>query len=94
MSALSGDASFILSCIVAGLKFTNNPRPDLRANRPFSGLFELSILSHFGPPTAPNKTASLALHISSDSFGSGSPVTSIAAPPPNTFVYSNLWLYF
>src|SRR5437868_3814914 len=36
---------------------------------------------HFGPPMAPNNTASAARHSSSVSCGSGSPCRSMAAPP-------------
>ena len=36
---------------------------------------------HFGPPTAPNKTASARRHSASVAAGSASPVASMAAPP-------------
>ena len=40
-----------------------------------------SVVSHFGPPTAANSTASAAFAASSVAAGSGSPTASMAAPP-------------
>ena len=41
----------------------------LKAKSPDSGLFEEATLSHFGPPTAPNKTLSASRQAFSVSGG-------------------------
>ena len=56
----------------------------------FSGRLSPGRLSHLGPPTAPRSTLSLARQPSTVSFGSGSPVASIAEPPIRYFVKLNL----
>ena len=45
---------------IAGLKFANNLSSFLNFNKALSGFFENSNLSYFGPPQAPNITASLS----------------------------------
>ena len=61
--------------------FAYKPSPDLNPRSAFSGRISESTLSHFGPPTAPNSTASLSFADSIVSCGSGMPNASIAAPP-------------
>ena len=90
ISVLSGEASFILSYIVAGLKFANKPNDSLNFKRPDSGLLSPLHLSHFGPPTAPSNTASFFRQVSTVLLGRGSPISSIAHPPANTYSQSNL----
>ena len=68
---------------IAGLRLAYRSRPARIANRPLSGLNERSMLSHWGPPTAPNKIASDCFPSASVSSGSGTPVSSIALPPIN-----------
>src|SRR6266540_303328 len=48
---------------------------------PRSGRRSWGALSHLGPPTAPNRIASLSSQSRSVDWGSGSPVASMAAPP-------------
>src|SRR5262245_28639380 len=64
---------------MAGRRFAYTSSSRRRPIRPASGRAEPP--SHFGPPTAPNSTASAARQASSVSDGSGSPTASIAAPP-------------
>ena len=67
------DASAKASKTIAGLKFANNPSSFLIARSPASGRISKSTLSHLGPPTAPNKTASACLAFSMVSDLRGSP---------------------
>ena len=45
------------------------------------------MVSHLGPPTAPNKIASAFLAASKVWSGNGTPVASIAQPPNNSWEY-------
>ena len=65
----------------AGLKLANKPNPFRSARIPSSGRTVATGLSHFGPPTAPNKTASDPKTIFIVSSGNALPVASIAVPP-------------
>ena len=58
ISGLSVDASTNCSKQIAGLKFAKSFNSFLNFNNALSGFFENSTLSHLGPPTAPNITAS------------------------------------
>ena len=58
ISGLSVDASTNCLKQIAGLKLANNFNSFLNFNNALSGFFENSTLSHLGPPTAPNITAS------------------------------------
>ena len=58
ISGLREDESTNCSKQIAGLKFANNLSSFLSLRRALSGFFENSNLSHFGPPHAPNITAS------------------------------------
>ena len=93
-SGLIGEASFRDSKITAGRRFANSPNAERMPKRPASGRLLPCIPSHFGPPTAPSRTASDALHLSMVSCGNGSPTASIAQPPINASVYSTPKLNF
>src|SRR3954452_11470154 len=81
-SRLSGLASSRASKGLTGRRLANRPRPSRRPSSPCSGRGRLgSVVSHFGPPTAPRRTASAARQPAKVSSGSGDPVASIAAPP-------------
>ena len=68
---------------MAGLKLANNSKSLLSFNKPCSGLWSNGKLSHFGPPTAPNKTASNFFAFSIVCFWIGTLNLSIHAPPTN-----------
>src|SRR3954471_8689592 len=81
-SRLSGLASSSASKGLTGRRLANRPRPSRRPSSPCSGRGRFgSVVSHFGPPTAPRRTASAARQPAKVSSGSGDPVASIAAPP-------------
>src|SRR3954454_22229785 len=81
-SRLSGLASSRASKGLTGRRLANSPRPSRRPSSPCSGRGGCaSGVSHFGPPTAPRRTASAARQPAKVSSGSGDPVASIAAPP-------------
>ena len=63
----------------------NKPSALLKPRRALSGLLSPGRLSHFGPPTAPRRTASLAFAFSTVSTGRHSPVASIAHPPAKRY---------
>lgn len=69
--------------IVAGRRLANACRPARRPSRPRSGRSAAGRVSHLYPPMAARRTASDALHVSSVTSGSGTPVASSAAPPIN-----------
>src|SRR6185369_11497227 len=71
-SRLSGAALTSAGCTAIGLRL---------ANIPSSGRTVLCGLSHFGPPTAPSRTASLRLASSRLAAGSATPSRSMALPP-------------
>ena len=73
---------------IAGLKFANNSKSFLSLNKALSGFLENSNLSHFGPPTAPSKTASLSKAIFITLSVIGSPCLSKEIPPANSSVIS------
>ena len=74
---------------MAGLKFAYNPSSSLRPRSAVSGLASPERSSHFGPPTAPSSTLSLALHRFTVASGRHSPVSSIAIPPARALLNSN-----
>src|SRR4051794_28273646 len=81
-SRLSGLASSRASKGLTGRRLANSPRPSRRPSSPCSGRGRCaSVVSHFGPPTAPRRTASASRQPAKVSSGSGDPVASIAAPP-------------
>ena len=71
---------------MAGRKLAYNPNFSLKPSNALSGLWSPATLSHFGPPTAPNKTESAFLHSSKVSSGRHFPVASMAQPPANTLL--------
>ncbi|KAH3684910.1 hypothetical protein WICPIJ_004107 [Wickerhamomyces pijperi] len=79
-SALIGDNSNKDSeTKLHGLKLAYRFNSFLICKRPCSGL--TAPVPHFGPPTAPNNTASAFLEASKASGVNGTPVASMAAPP-------------
>ena len=58
ISLFNAEASTNAGKHKAGLRLANKSKSFLSLKSPASGLFSYSILSHFGPPTAPNKTTS------------------------------------
>ena len=60
ISGFNEDASTNCLKHIAGLRLANNFNSFLNFNNALSGLLENSKLSHCGPPTAPNMTASLS----------------------------------
>ena len=90
ISGLRGEASASSSKTMAGRRFAKSPSSFLSPSRARSGLSSPGRSSHFGPPTAPRRTASDAFAISTVSSGRHLPVSSIAAPPASTYVYSKV----
>src|SRR4051812_37836925 len=81
-SRLSGLASSRASKGLTGRRLAKSPSPSRRPSSPCSGRGRCaSVVSHFGPPTAPRRTASASRQPAKVSSGSGDPVASIAAPP-------------
>src|SRR4051812_2955531 len=81
-SRLSGLASSSAANGLTGRRLANRPRPARRPSSPCSGRGASgSVVSHFGPPTAPSSTASASRQPARVSSGRGDPVASIAAPP-------------
>ena len=79
-SGRSGLASASASLGRTGRRFAYNPSPLRRPSSPCSGRGASgSVVSHFGPPTAPRSTASAARHASSTSSVSAVPCSSISA---------------
>ena len=68
-SALSEDASASASKQSAGRRLANRPSSLRRRSKPCSGLRWKGLLSHLGPPTAPNITASLAFALAITASG-------------------------
>src|SRR6201996_7607145 len=81
ISGLSVLASFNASKHSAGRKFAKSSRSLRRRSKPRSGFCAKGSLSHLGPPTAPNNTASAFLALAIVSSGSGVPSVSKAMPP-------------
>ena len=65
----------------AGRKFAKTSRPLRKASRPASGRLSRAVPAHFGPPTAPSRTASDRRACSSVSSFNGVPWASKDAPP-------------
>src|SRR3712207_3926394 len=81
-SRLSGLASSSEAKGLTGRRFANRPRPSRIPSSPCSGRgLSGSVVSHFGPPTAPSRTASESRQPARVSSGRAEPVASIAAPP-------------
>ena len=77
---------------VTGLKLAKRPNRFLSSRIPSSGRTGASGSSHFGPPTAPNRTASELATISRVSSGRAIPNRSIALPPIVPVRQANVWL--
>ena len=74
----SGLASASAGTTRTGRRFANSSSPLRRPSRPCSGRGASgSVVSHFGPPTAPSSTASAPRQRSSTSGSSGVPCSSI-----------------
>ena len=89
-SALSEDASASASKQSAGRRLANRPSSLRRRSKPCSGLRWKGLLSHLGPPTAPNITASLAFALAMTASGIAVPSASSAAPPTMPSSRSNV----
>ena len=61
-----------------------------RRSRPASGRMSKGTVSHFGPPTEPNSTASAASARATVASVTGTPCASIEAPPTRSSVISKL----
>ena len=79
---------------MAGLKLANNCKSLLSLNNPCSGLWSNGKLSHFGPPTAPKRTASDFLAFSIVSSLIGNLKASIHAPPTSSSSISISSIFF
>ena len=89
-SGRSGLASTSAGLGRTGRRFAYRPRPLRRPRRPCSGRGASgSVVSHFGPPTAPSSTASAPRHASSTSSVRAVPCASIEAPPTGCSANSN-----
>src|SRR5687767_1260150 len=86
---LRGEASTSIGNVFAGRRFAKRSSSLRIARRPRSGRTSCPTLSHFGPPTAPNRIACAFLQRASVAGGSGPPVASIAAPPTSAVSNSN-----
>src|SRR5579884_163589 len=84
------EASASASNTTAGRRLANRSISLRSRNRPASGRMSKGTLSHFGPPTDPNSTASAALACASVTSVSGTPEASIAAPPTRPSLNSKL----
>ena len=78
---LRGEASTSMGKHFAGRRLAKRSS-SLRIRRsPRSGRLSWGSVSQRGPPTAPNRMASLCSQSRSEDSGSGPPVASMAAPP-------------
>jgi hypothetical protein len=75
-SGFSGEAAASSGTAVTGRKFANRPRALRIPSKPCSGRFDTSIVSHFGPPTAPRRIAVDALQAATVAGGRGLPAAS------------------
>src|SRR5215468_2739142 len=90
ISGLRVDAPISGSNTIAGLRFANRSISLRSRRRPRSGFCWNGSESHFGPPTAPKRTASLCCASRSVSSVSGTPWASSAAPPTRPSVTSKV----
>src|SRR4051794_2028333 len=81
ISGFSDDASTSGSSTKAGRRLANRPRSFRSLRMPSSGRWSKGSLSHFGPPTLPNSTASATFARATVASEQGVPSASIAAPP-------------
>src|SRR5712691_1568562 len=91
-SGFNGEIPRSGSSNLTGRTLTKSPRPLRNPSNPLSGRFPTGSASHFGPPTAPRKTASALRQASSVWLGSGVPAASMPTPPIGSSVNSNWWL--
>ena len=90
ISGLSTEASRSAGCSLMGRRLAYTPSSRRRRSSPCSGRTGADG-PHFGPPMAPNNTASAARQASSVAGGSGSPVRSMAMPPNGASSSMNSW---
>src|SRR5882757_3270870 len=81
ISGLSELASISASNTLAGRRLAKRSISLRRRRSPRSGFLLNSTLSHFGPPTEPNSTASASSAVFMAASESGTPCLSSAAPP-------------
>ena len=98
ISFLRGQACFNSLYKYAGRILANNSSSLRIFKSPASGLLSGGSLYHGEvlvlPPMEPISTASALLHTFTASSVSGTPCTSMEAPPISTSVYVKLWPYF
>src|SRR4029077_17473656 len=88
ISGLSELASISASNTLAGRRLAKRSISLRRRRSPRSGFLLNSTLSHFGPPTEPNRTASASSAVFMASSESGTPCLSRAAPPTTSSLMS------
>ena len=88
ISGLSDEASTSASNTLAGRRLAKRSISLRRRSRPRSGFLLKSAVSHFGPPTEPNSTASASRAFFMASSLSGTPCLSRAAPPTRSSLMS------
>src|SRR5258708_22671419 len=88
ISGLSELASISASNTLAGRRLAKRSISLRRRNRPRSGFLSKATVSHFGPPTEPNSTASASSAVFMASSESGTPCLSSAAPPTTSSLMS------
>src|SRR5450759_4559757 len=89
-SGRSGDAGTSAGWTLTGRRFANSPRPPRMAKSACSGRTIAVGSSHFGPPTAPRRIASLSAQAARSSARIGAPYASIPAPP-TTRSFQAIW---
>src|SRR5262245_26063352 len=88
ISGLSELASIRASNTLAGRRLANRSISLRSRSRPRSGFLLKSAVSHFGPPTEPNSTASASSAVFIVASLSGTPCLSSAAPPTTSSLMS------
>src|ERR1700730_6643533 len=88
ISGLSELASISASNTLAGRRLAKRSISLRRRSKPRSGFLLNSTLSHFGPPTEPNSTASASSAVFMAASESGTPCLSSAAPPTTSSLMS------
>src|SRR5574341_1008132 len=93
-SALSGEASIRAGWTLTGRRFAKTPSPFRSARSPCSGRTFAFGSSHFGPPTAPRRTALDFRHSARTASVSATPWASMEQPPISRSVNVKSWPRF
>ena len=88
ISGFKLDDSINESNTIAGLKLAKRSSSFLILRRPLSGLFSKGSFSHFGPPTAPKRIASVLVIFSNVFSERGVSFLSIDSPPTKSSIIS------